>query len=232
MDLGSLLNPQAAQQAPGPGQDTWAAMFADPRAQAAILSIAGGLAQPPQFGQTGFGHFMSSVGAGGESVRQNEALDLKQQEADSKAILRESQAALAGAKAETSGARSDTSAARLELQRQANEDKNTRNSLGNVIRFQRMYQDHVKALQTANQKAALLGQPAVPVPSFNEWSAKSPQLTSMLGLSAKDTSLATGDETLPDSASPTAGGDPNEGRTATGPGGKKKIWRNGGWQDL
>lgn len=244
MDLGALFNPQSQQ---GPGQDTWGQLMQDPRGPAALLSIAGALAQPPQFGQSGFGHLFSALGSGGESVRTNEALDTKAQEAASKTDLRTSQALLAESKANEAGSKAGQAGAnatiqqqRLELQKQANDDKNSRNTLGNIIRFQKMYQDHVKGLQTLNSRNALLGNPAVPVPSFKDWAAQSPQISATLGLTGQDVGAADSggtpgvDETLggvPISAS-TPQADPNEGRTATGPGGKKMIYRNGKWQDL
>lgn len=228
MDLGALFNPQGAG---GPGQDTWASMFADPRLQGALLSIGGALAQPPQFGQTGFGHLLGSLGAGGESVRTQEALDTKQQEADSKAGLRESQAQLAESRARTAGAGSETQAAKLEFQREKLTSQEQRNLTNARLKHSLGYAAYVAKQQKDNQTSSMMGRPIQPLLTPTEYNAKFPELAAALGLKTGDVQNGPeGDTGAPDSTSPVA--DPNEGRTATGPGGKKMIYRGGQWQPL
>lgn len=186
-DIGQLLDPVTGA-------------LQNPELQSALLSQAGALAQPMQFGQSGFGHLMSSIGAGGESVRTSEALKLKQQEGDSKAQLRESQADAAAARAGTAGANLNTAAARLELQKQGMAGLNERNRIGNVLRFQRLYQDEVKAIRKANENAAYTGAAQQPIPTIDEWTAKNPKVGGMLGLTPTDISGAT--TTSPNDAIP------------------------------
>lgn len=237
MDLGALLNPQGP---PTEGDDTlqrlqqgWNGISSDPRALGALLSMSGALVQPPQFGQNTLGHLLGGLGAAGDSARTTEGLDLKQKEADSKGELRAAQAGAAEARSNSASARNDASATRLQIAQQSEEGKNARNQLGNVIRYQRLYQDYVKQIQKENANSTLLGQPAKPVLGFNDWSNSNPQLRTLLGVPAEpdssggaDTGAPTGNEAIGASV------DPLEGRTATGPGGKKMIRKNGQWLPL
>jgi len=122
----------------------------DPRGQAALMS--GGLAmmQPPAWGDNFTSQLGRAIGAGGESVRTSEALDLKQQEAESKADLRGAQAGAAEARAGTAGARSETASARLALQAQGLQQLQERNLANQRIRVNAMYSNYLKQLKDEN----------------------------------------------------------------------------------
>lgn len=235
MDLGALFNPQGP---PTPGQDTWSQAFQDPRMLSAMLSIGGALAQPPAFGQSGFGHLMSGLGAGAESARTIEKLNQTQAEQDSKAQLRESQANTAAERSGAAASRVDTASARLALQEQGMKHMDERNRLGNIMRFQRSYQDHVKQIQKENQNAALLNQPLKPVPTFQEFAATNPQISGILGLRQPDIAAAdSGDigtqPPAPSEGAPPAPRDPkarSPGWYAT-PNKGRLYWTGSIWRD-
>lgn len=188
MALGDWLNPvlpDATSAIP--------AALGDPRLQAALISAGGALAQPMQFGQSPFAHLLSSIGAGGESVRTNEALDLKQQEAErrgseaeSKAALRESQGLLAESRAATAGERAAGAEGRLEVARGREERLRLQNRTSSIIKAQQLHQRAIAPLQKQNEMQALLGKPGVPVPSFRDWIRQNPGVLATLGVTAED----------------------------------------------
>lgn len=114
----------------------WDAFIGDPRGRAALLSTGLAMMQPPSFGDTFTSQLGRALGAGGSSVRATEALDLKQQEADSKdesrqaqsearimnaetrATAAESRSSMAGARMENAGARLQIAQQQLELKQQ------------------------------------------------------------------------------------------------------------------
>lgn len=185
-DLGSFFDPTAIAQAVTPNTDElrsrWDMYLNSPETQAALLSFGAQAAQPMQWGQSGFGHFMSSVGQAGQGVRNVQDQDRKAQEADSKTQLRESQALLAETRAGTAGANANTAASRLELARMREEGLNQRNLLGRQIQANRIYNDYVKQTQKANESASMFGKPAQPILGFEEWVGQNPTLLQNLGL--------------------------------------------------
>lgn len=177
--------------APGLVPDTgalrqqWDLYLNDPKTQAALLSFGAQAAQPTQWGQTGFGHLMSSVAQGGAGVRQVESLDQKQQEADSKSTLRESQGLLAESRAANAGLAARNAEDRLGIARMREENLNERNRLGRLLQANRLYADYVKATQKANENEQLMrGRNAQikPILSQEEWFAQNQPLMTSLGL--------------------------------------------------
>lgn len=189
--LGDFLNPIL------PGEQTFAGLqqtLGDPRIQAALMSVGGALGQPMPYGQTSMGHLLQAVGAGGESVRANEALDLKQREqdvkeseAESRSGLRESQATLAESRANVAGARSDTAAESLKLRGLELDAKNERNRLGNRIRFQNAYLAEKKQYEANFSKDPMnIGKTPTPFPPFEQWMQKYKGIATSLGFDTSD----------------------------------------------
>jgi len=80
---------------PGPMGDIagrWRDWMQDPGNRASLMQFGITLMQPLGYGQNAVSKFGEALGAGGEAAARREALDIKQQEAASKADLRESQA--------------------------------------------------------------------------------------------------------------------------------------------
>lgn len=227
----------------------WDQTLADPRGQAALLSFAAQALQPRQFGQSGLGQIGESLAKGGEAIRGIDTTEQKQQELESKQGLREAQSNAAAARADTATTRSDYAGARLALGQSEAERKSESNRMGGILRTQAAYQAHVHQLGEENkalQKASLLDPGALkriqPVPSFQEWLAGNPQFHSLYAGTPSVMGQGTGATTPQSQAStptPQAGTppkpgtpDPLEGRTATGPDGKRIIRRNGEWVPL
>jgi hypothetical protein len=145
LNFGQYLDPITGAVNEGFGN-----IMSDPRMAGALLSAAGQLAQPVQFGQSPVGALFQGLGAGGESVRAQDTAAEKTKELDSKQALRESQANTAEARLGTASARNDTSAARLQLMQKEQDNKNERNVLGNRIRFSQLYQKEVARVQKQN----------------------------------------------------------------------------------
>lgn len=134
----------------------WNSFLSDPRGRGALLSAGLTMMQPKGFGQTGSGQIAQGIGAAGESVRTNEAADLKQQEASSKDELRAAQASAAGARSEASSARNDTSAARLALQQEDLKRKQEQVLTLAKIRLTNMYEQYQKGVQQRNEANSFL----------------------------------------------------------------------------
>lgn len=188
-DFGQFFDPQALASAVTPNVDElktrWATYLNDPTTQAAMLSTAGQLAQPMQWGQSGFGHLMSAIGQGGASVqkseelrRQEEGLDIKREEAESKAGLREAQAGAAEARAAATGERANSASTRLQLEEMRQSGAQERSRLGGVIQINRLYNDYIKGVQ--RQNADPLNRTPVPVLSQEEWLATRPELQAIM----------------------------------------------------
>lgn len=129
-------------------RNQWATFLDDPRGRAALLSTGINLMQPPSFGDTGASQIGRAIGAGGETLNRTEAMDLKQQEADSRAQLREAQAGAAGARAGAAGSAATLASERLQNQR-------TLGNLGARVKLSGMYQGYVQGVQKRNQAAQL-----------------------------------------------------------------------------
>lgn len=172
-EAGIALSGQKAVEGPGTAAFTtrkaaWDDYFQNPKMAGAILSMAGAMAQPAQFGQTGFGHIMGALGAGGESVRMNEKLDLAQQEAESKGELRAAQGDAAQARAATAETRAGAATDRLGMEQFKQGEISKRNLLGRRIQFLTQLDRTRLAVEKANANADLMRQPKQPVPSMTD----------------------------------------------------------------
>lgn len=224
----SIFDPSAAVQSmlTPPNSDQlrqrWDQYLNDPKTQAALLSFGGQAAQPMQWGQSNFGHLMSSVGQGGESVRKTEELDRKQQEVDSKSTLRESQATLAESRAMNAGLASRNAEDRLGMRRMELDQRDRLQLLGRQMQANRLYNEYVRTTQRANENEQLLrGRNArtTPIQSFEEWVNANPIMRQNLGLTPDQLQTpAPGGSGSPSSAAPPApGGGPAPPSTAPSP---------------
>ena len=87
-------------------RDQWSGFLGSPEGQGALLSAGLTLMQPRGFAQDSAGQFGQALGAAGASLRENEAINMKKSELESKQDLRAAQADAAGSRAETSAANS------------------------------------------------------------------------------------------------------------------------------
>ena len=213
-------------------QQQWQSFLADPRGRGALLSAGLALLQPPSFGDTAASQIGRAVGAGGESVTTNEALDIKQQEANSKDLLRTAQADRATALASNTGNSANIALQRLELAKTAEGGKTERNLLANRVRLANMYQSYLKDAQ----KNAVLN-PTTPILSMQDWIGTQPE--AIRGLLSTD---QTGASAF--TPSPGAGGgvgatievapaDPKQrkaGQQYKTPNGETHTWTGTGWR--
>lgn len=112
-------NPQASPAGPQSNvASEWSDALAKPNVRAALLQAGLSLLQPPSFGQTTGGQIGQAIGSAGEALDRQERSQLAQQEADSKATLREARAAAAEARAGAVGAGLDVRRGQLEVAQQ------------------------------------------------------------------------------------------------------------------
>lgn len=214
-------------------RNQWSSFLSDPQGRAALLSAGLTMMQPQNFGEDTFSQLGRAIGAAGESATANEAMDLKKQEAESKADLRGAQATAAESRAATAGARADTSAANLTLKQEQLKAANERNLLGNRVRLSGMYQNYVKDVAQRNQSASLLnpGAPPEPILPIGDWIKQNPMLKN-LGLVGNDISTTETPTETPTTAAPSglppeAAGRLREGTITTFGNGQRWTLRGG-----
>jgi len=178
----------------------WDDYFKNPQMSGAILSMAGALAQPAQFGQTGFGHLMGALGAGGDSVRAQEKLDLAQQEAESKGELRAAQGDAAQARAAVAETRAGAATDRLGMEQFKQGEISKRNLLGRRIQFLTQLDRTRLAVEKANASAELLRQPKAAVPQMTDPQYRKTAIE--LGLIDEDGNPLSGSHTTEPGATP------------------------------
>lgn len=179
MDDYSAFTPQQPQQAPISQQ--WEGFLADPRGRAALASLGISLMQPVSPGQTGLGHVGQALGQAGESVRGTEALDLRQDEFNSKDALRTAQADNAAARAQTAETRAGFAGERLQRISEAERGRNERNRLSLILRAQGQYNKLIQDIQKRNTDPLRTpGTPVEAVPPFNQWLESNPMLRDAL----------------------------------------------------
>lgn len=204
-EAGNALSGQSAAEGPGSAafstrKAAWDDYFQNPKMAGAILSMAGAMAQPQQFGQTGFGHIMGALGAGGDSVRMNEKLDLAQQEADSKGELRAAQGDAAQARAATAETRATAATDRLGMEQFKQGEISKRNLLGRRIQFLTQLDRTRLEVEKANAKADLLRQEKKPVPQMTDPQYRKTAIE--LGLIDEDGNPLSGSHTAEPGATP------------------------------
>lgn len=99
-------------------QDEWNTFLNQPSGRAALLTAGLAMMQPPSFGDTPVSQVGRAIGAAGETLARTEAMDLRQQEAGSKAELRSAQAEAASARSGAAADRADIARERLGLDRE------------------------------------------------------------------------------------------------------------------
>lgn len=225
----------------------WDSFLGNPQGRAALLSMGIALMQPPSFGDTPASQIGRAIGAGGASATANQAMDLKESEAQSKDDLRQARAESAMQNAETraiaaeartgaAGARSETALARLQHAQEASK-------LRAAIQLSGQYQNYSRSVAERNRKGQsdpLQMGKFVPEPtlSYPDWVKQNPMLKN-LGLDAggagttpteDDTLVPPGADTTSQPALPTAKpNDPNRapGRYMTPKG--PMTWNGTGW---
>lgn len=161
-----------------PNQPSAAQTFQDPRAQAALLQAGLNLMSGPTWGDTAGSQIARAVGSAGEATGRIEAADIKQQDSDTKAQLREAQAGAATARSGQAASGADLARERLGIARVAEEGKNQRNVLGGRIRLSGMYQQYLKDLAKQNADP-LKTTPAVEPLGMQEWIQNNPTLRTL-----------------------------------------------------
>ena len=154
----------------------------DPRVQSALLSGGAQLAQPLQWGQSQFGHLMSSLGQAGEGVRNVDEQQRKDTESDSKNQLRESSAQLAEARARNTGVSAEAAQDRLALRREQEDRHRDAFHIGEQRRWLSNFETERNRIRHANkavqenltlkpeEKAKLIR----PEPTLTEYLANAP----------------------------------------------------------
>lgn len=187
------IDPQTFEQT----KAQWNTFLGQPQGRAALLSMGLALMQPPSFGDNPTSQIGRAIGSGGEAVNRVEAMDIKKQEADSKAELRGSQALAAEARADAATARGGQQGAMLDLKREqlaaqglrhdANinlaQEKlkglNLRSLLGAQIRIGNAYAGYVKDVAKANEAARFSGAPLQTPMTKEQWLEKNPEFKAL-----------------------------------------------------
>ena len=153
-------------------RDQWSTFLEHPMAQAAIINAGINLMQPPSFGDTGASQIGRAIGAGGEAIGRQEAMNIKEQEAQSKEESRRAAADLAGARAANVG----TAA---ELQKEKLQHATTMGQLVAGIKLRGMHSAYEKGVRASNDALAKdvmnppEGKPGhkgpAPVMPFDQW---------------------------------------------------------------
>jgi len=178
----------------------WDGFLANPQGRAALLSSGLQLMQPPSFGDTGASQIGRAIGAGGESASRNQAMDLKEREADSKDELRQARATSALQNAETRAmaaeARTGAAGSRAELQAERLRAASERSQMANKVKLSIAYQNYVKDVAKRNDPISLSMRPGAtpePVLPITDWIRANPMLRN-LGL--MDSGANPDDETV------------------------------------
>lgn len=218
--LADFLMPIAQPQVPDPAQlrGAWDQYLNDPATQAALLSFGAQAAQPRQWGQSDFGHLMSSVSQGGAGVRQvdeqgrkERELGIKEQDADSKQVLREAQAGQAEARAAVAGANANNAEGRLQMRQAELDARVNNNRFSRILQANRLYQTELTRLGKINENNALMRRPLVPMPgSMDEWLRGNPAVMASLGIATPEElhMPAPGGAGTPATGAPAPGGPP------------------------
>ena len=180
-------------------KNQWTEFFADPRAQGALLQFGLQMMQPVGVGQNGLGHFAQAVGASGEQLGRAEAIDFarrdqdrKDEDVDTKGILRSAQAETSESRAKAAEANANTAAIRAaalndrnRLQQEALEARQRMNRTTNLVRAQGIYNRELQKIMERNTNQLRdKNAPLEVVPSFQEWVSKNPSLAVQLGIGA------------------------------------------------
>jgi hypothetical protein len=164
-------------------RDQWSTFLGNPKAQAFLMNTGIALAQPPSFGDTGVSVATRALGQGTEAVGRQEAMDIKRQEAESKAAAREAAANLAGARAGALGLSAQLQQERLATQKTAEEHRfstarlmasNTLHGQYNKVIAGIAKLNATSAADVLNRPGTPNYRPPAPIPSFEEWVANDP----------------------------------------------------------
>jgi hypothetical protein len=171
-----LFGPQTTEGGEQPQNDTfgpiraqWDDFLADPQGRAALASFGVQLMQPPQWGQGVAGQVGSALWQAGASATATQAQDLKEQEAASRAALREAQVGKAESAATTAAGRLENQRVALDLKKVQMElaDENKKRALEQTER--KNYDAYVEKTRKRNESGALVGTPQEPVYGVDDW---------------------------------------------------------------
>ena len=179
-------------------QDQWNNFLAKPGGQAALMQFAVNLAQPPSFGDTALSRGFRALGGAGEAQGRVEAMDVAQQEAQSKEALRTSTGELQAERAAHLGDVQATA-------RESRQDKLTIARLGANYKLRALYEKNKSDFEKDIISRPPLGTPGHEFPSYSEWLVSSPEAA---GLAAEAGITTTLPAKTPTTAAPTA---PNPG---------------------
>jgi hypothetical protein len=159
----------------------WSTFLEDPKGRAALMSAGIALMQP-QWGGNTTSAIGQAIGAAGQSATANQAMDIRESEAESKQDLRSSQAQAAEARAGAAGARAGAAGDRLQFQREKLQSDQQLRTMGLRIRANSDYNRYVKALEDQNIKGPLLDTKYVPKPSpsFKDYVSANPALRGLI----------------------------------------------------
>ena len=164
-------------------RNQWDTYLQNPGATSALLSFGLSLTQPPSFGDNAFSQIGRAVGSAGETTSRREAMDIKQQEADSKAAAREAAANLAGARAGNVGLQSQIQQERATTAEQQRTDQLSMAQLKASVDLHGAYGRYQAEIQKGNAKDAadVLNKPGSPtyrppqpIIPFEAWIASDP----------------------------------------------------------
>jgi hypothetical protein len=198
--VAGLIDPKTYQDI----SQQWNTFLSDPKGRAAMLQTGIAMSQPLAWGQSNFGALTGALGSGGEAVGRVEAMDLKQQEAESKAQLRDAQSMMAETRARESGAKSDIAAERLRNQQDALKLK----AWSDLRKGYETYRKNVEAENSNILRTA----PPTPVLPIDEWIRTQPsaraaaEASGLFGTTGTTQPGTFAEPSAPSGAAPTSGG--------------------------
>lgn len=220
----------------------WNNFLDQPGGRAQLLSIGLSLLQPPSFGDNPASQIGRAIGAGGETQARQEAMDIKQKEADTKALLREAQATAAGARASQQAQAAETARERIQSGRE-------RDVLSAKVRLSQAYQGYLNGLdrgynqelanwQKIQRDSVVTGAPVPPAPvkpaplPIDQWVQQNSLARDLIGAGGGAPAQA------PAAAAPTSGAAPQAptadqrevGQLYTTPKGVLRWKGNGQWE--
>lgn len=179
------VNPPSQQAPQSDLASQWRGWISQPANRAALIQFGISLMQPIGLGQSAMGHVGQALGQAGEAQGRVAATELagreqvrKEEETASRGDLREARADAAAARANTAGTRAAAQTERLQSTQE-------RMRLSALIKAQALYQKEVAAIHKRNADSRLTDptKPAEPIPSWDEWLKRFPEVGSALGTS-------------------------------------------------
>lgn len=147
----------------------------NPNVLAAGVGFGTSLMAPRSFGDNATSQIGRAIGSGAETINRREAMDIKQQEADSKQDLRGAQADAATARSQAAASGVNTAEARLALRESEMSQRRTLAEISASNRLGQMY--YTAKAKHDKDRAVFTDMP--PFPDFNTWRAQNPALAAV-----------------------------------------------------